>query len=159
MNLWRFCLLSLYYSYQGIYLCIKSIWYLSFLCSFQGLLFLYLLGLSYNSFTNYINSYLDPIYDYFEITELVPSHKDVLFYITCSTINCEHPYIDISQMLLGWKPVNQTLFLEILNINITQWIKLFGKSIGKGMIDGFKSDVIHFFSRFQDISPIYYLEN
>ena len=62
-------------------------------------------------------------------------------------------------MLLGWKPMNQTMIYEFIDIDFLKWTHIFGKAVGEGMIYGLKSDAIHFFSRFQDIVPIYYLEN
>jgi hypothetical protein len=151
--------MSIYFSYNVVYLCIKSLWYLSYLCSFQGLFFLCLLNLSYNYFTSYIDSYLYPMYDYFEIRDSVPSRKDIFIYTSCSVINCEHPVFSVSQMLLGWKSYNKTFISELSDIDISHWIQLFGKSIGKGMVHGFQTNVYQYLTQSNDKTSVQYLEN
>ena len=141
MNILDILYKTLYINYKILCLCFKTIWYCSYLCSFQGLFFLCLLSLFYNYSIQIIDSYMNPVYDYFEITESIPTRKDTIVYISCSLIDCNQPSIYISQMIIGWKPINQTFILEYLDIDIVKLTETFGKSVGKGMISKIQSDM------------------
>ena len=154
---------SFYINYKILCLCFKTIWYCSYLCSFQGLFFLCLLSLFYNYSIQTIDSYMNPFYDYFEITESIPTRKDTIVYISCSLVDCNQPSIYISQMIIGWKPINQTFILKYLDIDIVKLTQTFGESVGRGMICGLKSDAQSYFKNFftnvQTLIPIHYIDN
>ena len=141
MNILDILYKSFYINYKILCLCFKTIWYCSYLCSFQGLFFLCLLSLFYNYSIQTIDSYMNPFYDYFEITESIPTRKDTIVYISCSLIDCNQPSIYISQMIIGWKPINKTFILKYMNIDIVKLTQTFGESVGRGMISKIQSDM------------------
>ena len=107
--------------------------------------------------------YLNPVYDYLQITDIIPSKKDIIIYLLCSITNCENPYIQISQMMIGWKPLNKTFIYEFIDIDVFKLIHKFGEAVGQGIIYELKSETHSYFQNFftnvQTLIPNQYLNN
>lgn len=163
MKVWELLSTSFYISYQSVYLFLKTVWFLSNLCSIRGIFFISLTTYSYYYCMRFIDSYLHPVYEYFQITEYIPSRKDIFVTSTCSMIYCDHPSFQIPQMIFGWKPINNTFIYEYLDIDVFKLTHTFGKAVGEGMIYGLKSDAQSYFQNFftnvQTLIPINYIDN
>ena len=161
MNIWKLLSINFYICWKVIYYCFKLVWICSYICSLQGLFFLCVSVSLYNYFINIIDSYLHPIYDYLEISDILPSRKDMILYPLCSVVQCEHPSIQISQMVFGWKPINQTFIFEFINIDLQKITHIFGVALGEGIVSEIKSSIQTYIQSYiQKIqSTIHYLDN
>jgi len=170
MKIWGLLSVSFYLSYQSVYLLsqmiyifLKTLWFLSNLCSIRGIFFISLTTYTYYYCMGFIDSYLHPLYDYFQITDSIPSRQDIFVTSTCSIIYCENPSLQILQMIVGWKPINKTFIYEYFEIDVFKLTHTFGKAVGEGMICELKTDVKSYFQNFFTnvitSKPIYYVDN
>lgn len=145
-----------------IYIFFKTLWFLSNLCSIRGIFFICLTTYSYYYSMRFVDSYLHPLYEYFQITDSIPSRQGIFIRSICSIVYCEDQSLQIPQMIVGWKPVNKTFIYEYLDIDVFKLTHTFGKAVGEGMIYGMKSDVKsyfqNFFTKLQTFIPIHYIE-
>ena len=141
MNICRFLYISLQICIKSVYYFFKMLWFLSYLCSFQGIMYLSLCIFSLNRAISSMNFFLEPIYNYLQIQNNFSVREILIVYPLCSVIHCDHPSIYFSQMILGWKPVNQTFVSEFIDIDFMKLSQTFGESLGRGIVYQMRSDM------------------